>query len=156
MHASSLGTYAEVREVAASYLQAKRVWTPSAGHAASSRKDPNVMDIGKVGENKGGKCGKADKGKGKGYRDHKGGKGDHKDKYKKGNPKGGQQSTKDGKERCPISWKTGHAVKDCWYNTKGKGEGNKGHVAQVADDNSLLGDSGPLRVPSCGHRWLWR
>ena len=66
MHASSLGTCAEVREVVVSYLQAKRVCTPSAGYAASSRKDSNAMDIGKVGENKGGKGGKTDKGKGKG------------------------------------------------------------------------------------------
>ena len=52
-----------------SYLQAKRVWTPSAGYAASSRKDSNAMDIGKVGDGDGGKGGKADKGKGKGDRD---------------------------------------------------------------------------------------
>ena len=136
MHASTLSTYAEVREVVVSYLQAKRVWTSSAGYAASSRKDPNAMDIGKVGDGKGGKGGKADKGKGKGDRDHKGGKGDHKEKEKKGNQKGGQHSTKDAKERCPICWKTGHAVKDCWYNAKGKGKGNKGHVAQVADDTA--------------------
>ena len=105
MHASTLSTYAEVREVVVSYLQAKRVWTPSAGYAASSRKDPNAMDIGKVGDGKGGK-GKADKGKGKGDRDHKGGKGDHKEKEKKGNQKGGQHSTKDAKERGPICWRS--------------------------------------------------
>ena len=62
--------------------------------------------------------------------DHKGGKG------KKGSQKGSQQSTKDAKERCPICWKTGRAVKNCWYNAKGKGKGNKGHVTQVADDTA--------------------
>ena len=62
MHASSLGSYDEVRAVVVSYLQAKRVWTPSGGYAQSSRRaapDPDAMDIGKVGDAKG------DKGKGK-------------------------------------------------------------------------------------------
>ncbi|CAE7412283.1 unnamed protein product, partial [Symbiodinium sp. CCMP2592] len=45
--------------------------------------------------------------------------------------KGGDR---DGKERCPICWKTGHTVKECWFNAKGKGKSTKGQVAQVADD----------------------
>ncbi|CAE7237800.1 true, partial [Symbiodinium sp. CCMP2592] len=136
MHVASLSTYAEVREVVVSYLQAKRVWTPSAGYAASSRRDPNAMDIGRIGDRDGkeGK-GKGDKGnKGKGDKDHKKGKGDHDNKGKKGDKKGNQQGGRDGKERCPICWKTGHTVKECWFNAKGKGKGNKGQVAQVADD----------------------
>ncbi|CAE7226937.1 unnamed protein product [Symbiodinium sp. CCMP2592] len=134
MHAASLSTYAEVREVVVSYLQAKRVWTPSAGYAASSRRDPNATDIGRIGDRDGkdGK-GKGDKGK-KGDKDHKKGKGDHNDKGKKGDKKGNQQGGRDGKERCPICWKTGHTVKECWFNAKGKGKGTKGQVAQVADD----------------------
>ncbi|CAE7394224.1 RE2 [Symbiodinium sp. CCMP2592] len=134
MHAASLSTYAEVREVVVSYLQAKRVWTPSAGYAASSRRDPNAMDIGRIGDRDGkeGK-GKGDKGK-KGDKDHKKGKGDHDHKGKKGDKKGNQQGGRDGKERCPICWKTGHTVKECWFNAKGKGKGNKSQVAQVADD----------------------
>ncbi|CAE7562226.1 unnamed protein product [Symbiodinium sp. CCMP2592] len=134
MHAASLSTYAEVREVVVSYLQAKRVWTPSAGYAASSRRDPNTMDIGRIGDRDGkeGK-GKGDKGK-KGDKDHKKGKGDHDHKGKKGDKKGNQQGGRDGKERCPICWKTGHTVKECWFNAKGKGKGAKGQVAQVADD----------------------
>ncbi|CAE7295435.1 unnamed protein product [Symbiodinium sp. CCMP2592] len=123
-----------VREVVVSYLQAKRVWTPSAGYAASSRRDPNAMDIGRIGDH-----GKEGKGKGdqkgkKGDKDHKKGKGDHDNKGKKGDKKGNQQGGRDGKERCPICWKTGHTVKECWFNAKGKGKGNKGQVAQVADD----------------------
>ncbi|CAE7681372.1 unnamed protein product [Symbiodinium sp. CCMP2592] len=134
MHAASLSTYADVREVVVSYLQAKRVWTPSAGYAASSRRDPHAMDIGRIGDRDGkeGK-GKGDKGK-KGDKDHKKGKGDHDNKGKKGDKKGNQQGGRDGKERCPICWKTGHTVKECWFNAKGKGKGNKGQVAQVADD----------------------
>ncbi|CAE7522738.1 unnamed protein product [Symbiodinium sp. CCMP2592] len=135
MHAASLSTYAEVREVVVSYLQAKRVWTPSAGYAASSRRDPNAMDIGRIGDRDGkeGK-GKGDKGK-KGDKDHRKGKGDHDNKGKgKGDKKGNQQGGRDGKERCPICWKTGHTVKECWFNAKGKGKGTKGQVAQVADD----------------------
>ncbi|CAE7772847.1 unnamed protein product [Symbiodinium sp. CCMP2592] len=135
MHAASLSTYAEVREVVVSYLQAKRVWTPSAGYAASSRRDPNAMDIGRIGDRDGkeGK-GKGDKGK-KGDKDHRKGKGDHDNKGKgKRDKKGNQQGGRDGKERCPICWKTGHTVKECWFNAKGKGKGTKGQVAQVADD----------------------
>ncbi|CAE7832738.1 unnamed protein product [Symbiodinium sp. CCMP2592] len=109
--------------------------TPSAGYAASSRRDPNAMDIGRIGDRDGkeGK-GKGDKGK-KGDKDHRKGKGDHDNKGKgKGDKKGNQQGGRDGKERCPICWKTGHTVKECWFNAKGKGKGNKGQVAQVADD----------------------
>ncbi|CAE7197770.1 unnamed protein product [Symbiodinium sp. CCMP2592] len=93
------------------------------------------MDIGRIG-NRNGKEGKGkDKGKGKGDQDHKKGKGDHNNKGKgKGDKKGNQQGGRDGKERCPICWKTGHTVKECWFNAKGKGKGNKGQVAQVADD----------------------
>ncbi|CAE7837865.1 unnamed protein product [Symbiodinium sp. CCMP2592] len=124
MHAASLSTYAEVREVVVSYLQAK-IWTPSARYAASSRRDPNAMDIGRIGDRDGkeGK-GKGDKGK-KGDKDHKKGKGDHDNKGQKGDKKGNQQGSRDGKDRCPICWKTGE---------KAKGKGNKGQVAQVADD----------------------
>ena len=62
MHTVSLDKYADVRNVVVSYLQAKRVWLPQATYAGSSAKrDPNVMDIGKVDDKKGHK-GK-DKGK---------------------------------------------------------------------------------------------
>ncbi|CAE7235731.1 RE1 [Symbiodinium natans] len=101
MHASSLGSYDEVRAVVVSYLQAKRVWTPSGGYAQSSRRaahDPDAMDIGKQKE----------------------------------------------KEKCPICWRTGHTVKDCWYNVKGKGKGTpKGGVNAVADDTSSQLSAGP-------------
>ncbi|CAE7273855.1 unnamed protein product [Symbiodinium sp. CCMP2592] len=136
-----------VREVVVSYLQAKRVWTPSAGYAASSRRDPNAMDIGRIGDH-----GKEGKGKGdqkgkKGDKDHKKGKGDHDNKGKKGDKKGNQQGGRDGKERCPICWKTGHTVKECWFNAKGKGKGNKGQVAQRGHHvvNSLLGQVRQVR-----------
>ena len=50
MHAARLTTYEQVREVVASYLQAKRVWIPTASYAshASRRhdKDPDAMEIG--------------------------------------------------------------------------------------------------------------
>lgn len=50
MHLASLKTYLHVRDVVVSYLQAKRVWTPNATYAGSTaRKDPNAMDIGKIG-----------------------------------------------------------------------------------------------------------
>ena len=50
MHLASLKTYLDVRDVVVSYLQAKRVWTPNATYAGSTaRKDPNAMDIGKIG-----------------------------------------------------------------------------------------------------------
>ncbi|CAE7721094.1 unnamed protein product [Symbiodinium sp. CCMP2592] len=155
MHAASLSTYAEVREVVVSYLQAKRVWTPSAGYAASSRRDPNAMDIGRIGDRDGkeGK-GKGDKGK-KGDKDHKKGKGDHDHKGKKGDKKGNQQGGRDGKERCPICWKTGHTVADDAATTLSTaslatagpsasqaggstgGSGGKGQVRQVRDDRIL-------------------
>ncbi|CAE7358923.1 unnamed protein product [Symbiodinium sp. CCMP2592] len=147
MHAASLSTYAEVREVVVSYLQAKRVWTPSAGYAASSRRDPNAMDIGRIGDRDGkdGK-GKGDKGK-KGDKDHKKGKGDHNNRGKgKGDKKGNQQGDRDGKERCPICWKTGHTVKECWFNAKGKGKGTKGQVAQVADDAATTVSTASLAI----------
>ncbi|CAE7208532.1 unnamed protein product [Symbiodinium sp. CCMP2592] len=108
MHAASLSTYAEVREVVVSYLQAKRgTETEKKGRAKATKAR-------------------------KGTRTTK--RADHDHKGKKGDKKGNQHGGRDGKERCPICWKTGHTVKECWFNAKGKGKGNKGQVAQVADD----------------------
>ena len=118
MHLASLKTYLDVRDVAVSYLQAKRVWTPNATYAGSTaRKDPNAMDIGKIGD-KGGKGKKGDKGKndkGKGGKDSHG-----KGKGKSSKDGGGK---KNGKERCAICWKTSHATDKCWYNSKGQEAG---------------------------------
>ena len=146
MHASSLGSYDEVRAVVVSYLQAKRVWTPSGGYAQTSRRaahDPDAMDIGKVGDAKGDKGkGKEKKGKGK-DKDPKGG--NEPEKGGKGQDKRNQQHNQQKeKEKCPICWRTGHTVKDCWYNVKGKGKGTpKGGVNAVADDASSQLSAGP-------------
>ena len=67
MTAGKLTKYEDVRGLVVSYLQAKRVWTPSGAYAQPAGRrhhDPDAMDIGKVGDAKG-KDGKG-KGKGKG------------------------------------------------------------------------------------------
>ena len=50
MHAATLTTYEQVRAVVVSYLQAKRVWIPTAtyaaGHTARAR-DPDAMNVDK-------------------------------------------------------------------------------------------------------------
>ena len=141
MHIGTHTTYRAVREVVVSYLQAKRVWVPSAAYAGgTARRDPDAMDIGKVGDDKGkgkGKKGKGkeQKGKGKGGDSNKGGKG--KDK-----PKGS-----DNKDRCPICWKTGHTVEKCWFNSKGndkgKGKGHKVSAVTEADGAESTISAGP-------------
>ena len=102
MHASSLTAYDEVRQVVVSYLQAKRVWTPNATYAHHGRaKDPDAMDIGKIGDKENPK-GKG-KGKDKSGKDKKGdkpkGKGD-------GNQHGEKGKDNKEKEKCPICWRT--------------------------------------------------
>ncbi|CAE7501560.1 PARP6, partial [Symbiodinium sp. KB8] len=92
MTAGKLTKYEDVRGLVVSYLQAKRVWTPSGAYAQPAGRrhhDPDAMDIGKVGDAKG----------------------------------------KDPK---------GHTVKECWYNSKGKGKGaqQKGGVHAVSDDTA--------------------
>ncbi|CAE7530574.1 RE1 [Symbiodinium natans] len=101
------------------------------------------MDIGKVGDAKGDKGkGKEKKGKGK-DKDPKGG--NEPEKGGKGQDKRNQQHNQQKeKEKCPICWRTGHTVKDCWYNVKGKGKGTpKGGVNAVADDASSQLSAGP-------------
>ena len=97
-----------------------------------------------------------DKGKGKGK--SKDGKG--KDKNQKGNGKGGKDDrskNKDGGkqqkpsdkqgDKCPICWRQGHKVEDCWFNAKGagknKGGKSKGAVNALADDASTTLSIGP-------------
>ncbi|CAE7521947.1 RE1 [Symbiodinium sp. CCMP2592] len=140
MTAGRLTKYKNVRNLVVSYLQAKRVWTPSGAYAQPTRQrhhDPDQMEIGKVGDKgkdkgKGGKGkeGKGKEGKGKGGKGKEGkGKDAHKEKEK---------------EKCPICWCTGHTVKECWYNSKGKGKGNqKGGVHAVADDTASQLSAGP-------------
>lgn len=130
MHLATLKSYLDVRDVVVSYLQAKRVWTPNATYAGSTaRKDPNAMDIGKIGD----KGGKGKKGDGKGKNDKgKGGKDQH--------GKGKGTSSKDGKgksdkERCAICWKTSHPTDKCWYNSKGHEKGKGKSQKQVSNVN---------------------
>ena len=86
---------------------------------------------GKDGKGKGKGKGKEDKGKGK---DQKGKEGKGKDPQKQKE-----------KEKCPICWRTGHTVKECWYNAKGKGKGaqQKGGVHAVSDDTASQLSAGP-------------
>ena len=141
MHASSLTAYDEVRQIVVSYLQAKRVWTPNATYAHHGKaRDPDAMDIGKIGDKEN------PKGKGK----DKGGKGKKGDKPKgkgDGNQHGEKGKDNKEKEKCPICWRTGHKVQDCWFNSKGKGKGQGKKVAntvnQVADDNASALSAGP-------------
>ena len=66
MHAATLTTYEQVRAVVVSYLQAKRVWIPTAtyaaGHTARAR-DPDAMNVDKIDDKKGKRKGKQEKGK---------------------------------------------------------------------------------------------
>ena len=140
MTAGKLTKYEDVRGLVVSYLQAKRVWTPSGAYAQPAGRrhhDPDAMDIGKVGDAKG-KDPKG-KGKGKGKDDPKG-----KGKDKKGKEGKGKDTQKE-KERCPICWRTGHTVKECWYNAKGKGKGaqQKGGVHAVNDGTASQLSAGP-------------
>ena len=90
MTAGKLTKYEDVRGLVVSYLQAKRVWTPSGAYAQPAGRrhhDPDAMDIGKVGDAKG----KDPKGKGKGKgqrrkRQRKGQKGQG--RKREGHPKG--------------------------------------------------------------------
>ena len=113
MHAAVLNSYEAVRDAVVGYLQAKRVWSPSATYAGNTaRKD--AMDIGKVGDGKGSDKGK--KGKGKGGKTDKG-------KGKNDTPKGGDKKEHE-KPNCAICWKNSHTTDKCWFNTKGKGKGD--------------------------------
>ncbi|CAE7940257.1 unnamed protein product, partial [Symbiodinium sp. KB8] len=87
MTAGKLTKYEDVRGLVVSYLQAKRVWTPSGAYAQPAGRrhhDPDAMDI-------------------------------------------------------------GHTVKECWYNSKGKGKGaqQKGGVHAVSDDTASQLSAGP-------------
>ena len=140
MTAGKLTKYEDVRGLVVSYLQAKRVWTPSGAYAQPAGRrhhDPDAMDIGKVGDAKG--KDQKGKGKGKGKDDPKG-----KGKDKKGKEGKGKDTQKE-KEKCPICWRTGHTVKECWYNAKGKGKGaqQKGGVHAVNDDTASQLSAGP-------------
>ena len=136
MHLATLKTYLDVRDVVVSYLQAKRAWTPNATYAGSTaRKDPNAMDIGKIGD-KGGKGKKGEKGKndkGKGGKDSHG-----KGKGKSSKDDGGKKNEK---ERCAICWKTSHATDKCWYNSKGHEKGKGKSQRQVSNVNEGEADS---------------
>ena len=142
MTAGKLTKYEDVRGLVVSYLQAKRVWTPSGAYAQPAGRrhhDPDAMDIGKVGDAKG----KDPKGKGKGKGKEDRGKGGKDRKGKEGKGKGTQREKE--KEKCPICWRTGHTVKECWYNSKGKGKGaqQKGGVHAVSDDTASQLSAGP-------------
>ena len=60
---------------------------------------------------------------------------------------GRKEKTTKKKKKCPMCWRTGHEVQDCWLNSKGKGkgQGKKGgnNVNQVADDNASVLSAGP-------------
>ena len=105
MHAAALTTYNQVRDVAVSYLQAKRVWDRSA------------------------------KGKDKG-----------KDKPQR---KGGKPNKGKDKDRCPICWRQGHEVQECWLNGKANGKGKprdqkgKGFANVGGDADSTVSTAGP-------------
>ena len=66
MHVATLTTYEQVRAVVVSYLQAQRVWIPTAtyaaGHTARAR-DPDAMNVDKIDDKKGKGKGKQEKGK---------------------------------------------------------------------------------------------
>ena len=136
MHAATLTSYEQVRAVVVSYLQAKRVWIPTATYAAGStarRNDPDAMDIGKVDDKK-------RKGKGKG--DEKGKKGNGKEKGKGKDGKHGGKDDKDKKnekEKCAICWRA-HSTQDCWYNAKGQGKqkGKGQNSVQAVSDETVL------------------
>ena len=109
------------------------------------------MDIGKIGdkENSKGKGKGKDKG-GKGKKGHKlKGKGD-------GSQHGEKGKDYKEKEKCPICWRTGHKVQDCWFNSKGKGkgQGKKGgrkHRQPGGRRQRVSPLCGPLRIPSGEH-----
>ena len=125
MHAATLTTYEQVRAVVVSYLQAKRVWIPTATYAAgvaTRRVDPDAMDVGKVDD-------KRKKGKGQGDEKGKKGGGKEKGKGKIGKPGGKSEKEYPGKkggekEKCAICRRS-HSIQECWYNSKGQGK-NKG------------------------------
>ncbi|OLQ12116.1 hypothetical protein AK812_SmicGene3934 [Symbiodinium microadriaticum] len=142
MTAGKLTKYEDVRGLVVSYLQAKRVWTPSGAYAQPAGRrhhDPDAMDIGRVGDAKG----KDPKGKGKGKGKEDRGKGGKDRKGKEG--KGKETQKEKEKEKCPICWRTGHTVKECWCNSKGKGKGaqQKGGVHAVSDDTASQLSAGP-------------
>ena len=155
MHLETLDTYEAVRQLVVSYLQAKRVWTPTAAYAGiPARKDSNAMDIGKIGDHLHGKGKKGEKG---GKNNQKGG---HKGKGEKGKSKDGKGKgsgkSKDEKPRCAICWKTSHTTDKCWRNSKGSSQGDKGgakgKVSNVHDgdggESSQVG-TGSSVVTSC-------
>ena len=141
MTAGKLTKYEDVRGLVVSYLQAKRVWTPSGAYAQPAGRrhhDPDAMDIGKVGDAKG----KDSKGKRK--RQGQGRQRQRKGQKGQGRKREGHPEEKE-KEKCPICWRTGHTVKECWYNAKGKGKGaqQKGGVHAVSDDTASQLSAGP-------------
>lgn len=124
--------YNAVRDIVVSYLQAKRVWTLSAAYAGNTaRRDPNAMDIGKIGDGKDGK-GKGKDGKGKDA------KGKGKDKDGKGKGKEKDKPKGDVSNRCAICWKTSRATEKCWFNGNGqkKGGKRKPHKTAINEDET--------------------
>lgn len=139
MHAAALPTYEQVRAVVVSYVQAERVWIPTATHAAghtARARDPDAMNIDKVDEQKG---------KGKGKQDNKGKKGESKRKATAKRMKierGKNSGKKKDKEKGAICWRN-RSTQDCWHNAKGQrkqhydatsGKG-RGNVQAVNEEN---------------------
>ena len=132
-----------------SYLQAK--WTPSGTyvqHGGRKHHDPDAIDIGKVGD-KGAKCGRGNRKGGKGKGD---GKGKGKEKGKEGKGKG---------------HRTGHTAKECWYNTKGQGKGQRAAVSapyrivngvEYLSSNCKFGETVMTKLPKPANkaqkRWI--
>ena len=153
MHAATLTTYEQVCAVVVSYLQAKRVWIPTAtyaaGHTARAR-DPDAMNVDKIDDKKGKGKGKQEKGKkGEGKR-----KGDGKKKQK--GEHGKNTGKNEEREKCAICWRN-HSTQECWYNAKGQGKQSKdgtsgkgrGNIQSVSDENT---STAPTSVgPSVSH-----
>jgi len=93
-----------------SYMQAKRVWTPSAAYAGTTaRRDPDALEIGMVGA---GDKGKKSKGKGKDAKGNNKSK-DSKSKGKQQTQQTGKGKGSEAKDQCAICWKTGHTTEKC-------------------------------------------
>jgi hypothetical protein len=162
MHAATLTTYEQVRAVVVSYLQAKRVWIPTAtyaaGHTARAR-DPDAMNVDKIDDKKGKGKGKQEKGKkGEGKR-----KGDGK-KSEQGEH-GKNTAKNEEREKCAICWRN-HSTQECWYNAKGQGKQSKDGTSGKGRGEHPIHQrqkhvhcshvSRPFRLPRGHPRWEWR
>ena len=140
MHAATLTTYEQVCAVVVSYLQAKRVWIPTAtyaaGHTARAR-DPDAMNVDKIDDKKGKGKGKQEKGKkGEGKR-----KGDGK-KNKKANTAKTQGKTKKGKS----AQSAGETIPHKNAGTTRRAKGNKARMARLV---KVGGTSNPSATKTC-------